>query len=94
MKRGQNLSIGTVGLIALTLIVVVILALLFRQIVTGGGRQLQNMTEGAEIKPNVCTNTYLGRFCKQSCPDGTRTVPGYWTDCEKMGEGVLCCEQT
>lgn len=93
MKRGQNLTLGTVGMIVLVLIVVTILALVFRDFITGGSHQLRNMSETAKFDPDKCANVFLGRACYESCDQpGLASVPGSFADCRD--EGLVCCERT
>lgn len=90
-KRGQGFSITTIIMVVLGLLALVIVIILFRQQVTKGASQYEQIGQGTGLEADRCFNLIEGRSCVEgrNCPEGMEPVSGRWKDCEGT-----CCKKT
>jgi hypothetical protein len=88
MKRGQQFTMTTIGVLALVVIVVAVIVVIFVQQTTKTGQRFTELTEESKIDVTKCKNFFLGRKCYDSCPDNFQEVSGGWADCTNQ----VCCE--
>jgi len=90
-KRGQGFSINTIVMIVVGLVAVVIVILLFRQQITTGSGQYEQISQGTGLEADRCFNLIEGRSCAENCPEGYESVGGSWKDCDR---GEQCCKKS
>ncbi len=93
MKKGVEIATNTMVLIIISLIVLAIVVLVFRQQVTKGAEKYTSIGKEAEINATKCSNIILGRACSDNaCKTGEGfkeeySPTGTWSDCP----GKHCC---
>jgi hypothetical protein len=92
-KKGVELTVNTIIIVALGLLVLFIMFFILQKNLIQGSDKYLNFSEETERElkaKNICEKLFSGRVCMEDCTGKYTEVPGTWDDCAK--DDKICCE--
>lgn len=93
-KKGVELTINTIIIVALGLLVLLVMFYIIPKFIVGGSNKYLNFsleTERELKAGDICEKIFSDRVCMASC-DNFEEIPGTWKDC--TGAKTKCCLTT